>query len=339
MSEYAKALPPLTDIERTLVLQYLRDANVPVTLSPVAAVLDGATSGADRAAVFPVVARGAESGAGALPDVIELQNPTEAVSAYAGQAMRVEFYFNKMGLTFTTEMTSRDGRLCMSIPSVIEHITDHAVRRDVDFSCNIYYSCSNNAKVNFECLSDESYTLFERPVWKDIPTEHQWKAKTYLERFAASARTSGAYNNGLFLIPICHYLTDLPLHLSSVEGRLEPFTALYIDHERLVFGCGNGNLPLVTGAEYAVKMSFAIRKETALTREVFATMRLGSVYGEDAAMSGSPSAPRAGNAAIYAGGERLCADCLFTSLKEEDRRFLYEKATKKVFEIYRSSLA
>lgn len=344
----ASALQPLlTPIERELVLQYLKDANVPVTITDISPACRNARDvqeeqgsreeGAQRlpyTAVFPVLARGAaEAQAEGKADMIELQNPPQQVKDFAGRKARVEFYFNKMGLTFTSSVSAdaKDGTLRLTLPSDIYRIQDDEDALRGEFDCSIYYSCSNNSKVDFRCISKEGYLLFCKPVWKDIALERQRLAKTYLESFVALARANSAYDNGLFLIPICRYLTDTPRHLSPIEGRIEPFTALYLDEKRLVFGyhpcllppppaasssASSGTLsnagaasefPLTAGAEYAVKLSIALYG--ALRREIYATIRLIMLYRGD----------------IQNGGGRVCADCLFTSLKEEDKRYLSEK--------------
>lgn len=319
---------PLTVIERELVLQYLKDANVPVTITALRSCSSSTDAeDASPSAVFPVAARGTEG----EQNVIELQNPPQQVKDFAGKEVRVEFYFNKMGLAFTSRLSpsKEDSPLRLALPESVYRIQERVPTKDTAFTCNIYYSCSNNAKVNFQCISEKEYALFCTPVWKDIAVERQYLAKTYLERFVKAARANGAYNNGLFLIPICRYLTDSNKHLSSIEGRIEPFTALYVDSERLVFGwspavfpkrpsslpdgifpvstqaAGEIPFPLTAGAEYAVKLSVALHG--VLRREIYATCALSSLYRGDDAL-------------------RVCADCLFTSLKEEDRRYLKEKA-------------
>lgn len=314
----------LTAIERSLVLQYLADANVPVTVTasdgecavlPVAATM--------RATDEVPLAANMRSSNKTVHQYIKLCSPLGHVnedttlSRFDGRNVYIEFYFNKMGLTFNATMARRGDILCFPIPSDIRRIASVPVQHDTDFSCTIYYSCSNNASVHLDCLSSPQYTLFTRPVWKDIPLEHQWLAKTYLERFVSDVRSAGvAHSNALFLITVCHYLTDTPQHLDATEGTVKPFTALYIDHERLVFGSANETFPLVAGAEYAFRLSFALHRAGPVSRrEIYTTARIASVYQCD-------------DANTLHGGHRICADCVFTSLKEEDSRYLYEKATK-----------
>ena len=57
---------------------------------------------------------------------------------------------------------------------------------------------------------------------------------------------------------------------------------------------------------------FSMKDAPAVMREVFVTCRVSSVYEIE-------------------GLDSVAADCVFTSLKEEDCRFLYEKATSSLF--------
>lgn len=303
----------LTGIERQLVLQYLIDGNVPVTVTPV----DKKTEqDADKikpllSALFPVALKPGQMTV-LEKGIIMLKNPPQSVTGFSGRQVRVEFYFNRIGLYFITEMKSVKSGLALVIPSVIHRITDTEIKHDYDFSASIYYSCSNKAEVNIDCVPGENYDLFTRPVWSSIPLADQKKAKAYLEQFVAEAKKEKNAGNGLQLIPVCRYLVEESSAVEAVQGRVKPFSILYVDHERIVFGSTNETFPLSQGAEYALRMSFMLRQGPVVKRDVFATCAAAELY-------------RSGD------GKRICADCVYTSLKEEDKRFMYEKATKKLF--------
>lgn len=318
----AEAEPPkagsLTGIERQLVLQYLIDGNVPVTVTPLeSASENGGTDDAQdkikplSSAVFPVALKAEQmtvSGRG----IILLKNPPASALALAKKQVRVEFYFNRVGLYFTTEMRSSKYGLALVIPDIIHRIEAVEVPHDYDFSATIYYSCSNKAAVNIACVPRDGYELFARPAWSAIPLESQKAAKTYLEEFVAEMKKEKVAGNGLALIPICRYLVEKDDKIKAFGGAVEPLQILYVDHERVVLGSANENFPLAQGAEYALKMSFQLKKGPLVRREVFATCAPMKIY-------------RAND------GTRTAADCAYTSLQEEDRRFIYEKATKKLF--------
>ncbi|MBP3709848.1 MAG: hypothetical protein J6I73_05535 [Treponema sp.] len=301
----------LTGIERQLVLQYLIDGNVPVTVTPIESKRDDEKIKPLSSAVFPVALK-AEQITVSDKGIILLKNPPQAVTRFAGKHVRVEFYFNRVGLFFTTEMRSSKSGLALIIPDTIRRIEDIAIKHDYDFFASVFYSCSNKSVVNFDCVPCEGYELFSRPVWSAISLENQRTAKTYLEAFVAEAKKEKNAGNGLQLISICRYLSEKTGALEAFSGGVKPLDILYVDHERIVFGSCNENFSLMHGAEYALKMSFALKTGPIAVREVVATCVPTKVYRS-------------------AEETRACADCTYTSLQEEDRRFMYEKATKQLF--------
>ncbi|MFA6856989.1 MAG: hypothetical protein WCR31_07260 [Treponema sp.] len=300
----------LTGIERQLVLQYLIDGNVPVTVTPVEKKSDDKRIKPLLSAVFPVALK-AEQITVLDKGIILLKNPPQSVIGFAGKTVRVEFYFNRVGLFFTTEMKSIKAGLALVIPAVIHRIIDVEIKHDYDFSASIYYSCSNKSEVNIDCVPGEGFELFTRPVWSTIPLSDQKRAKVYLEQFVSEAKKEKNAGNGLQLIPICRYLVKTNTAIQSVQGRVKPFSILYVDHERIVFGSDNETFPLAQGAEYALRMSFMLRQGPVAKRDVFATCIPAKIYSSE-------------------DSKHMCADCVYTSLQEEDKRFMYEKATKKL---------
>ena len=299
----------LTGIERELVLRYLIDGNVPVTVTPIEKEDgSGETVKPPSSAVFPVALKSEQFASGG-GDIILLKNPPQSVIGFAGKRVRIEFYFNSVGLFFITEMRSVKSGLAFAAPEAICRIKNTEVKHDYDFSATIYYSCSNKATVNFDCVPCEGCELFARPVWASIALENQKAAKAYLERFVAEAKKEKNAGNGLQLIPICRYLTERETRIKSFSGSVKPLDILYVDHERIVFGSTDENFQLSRGAEYALKLSFSLKKGPVAKRDVFATCVPAKIYRAD-------------------GGSRTCADCVYTSLQEEDLRFIYEKATK-----------
>ena len=301
----------LTGIERQLVLQYLIDGNVPVTVTPLEGKHDDEKIKSLSSVVFPVALK-AEQITVSDKGIILLKNPPQAVTHFAGKHVRVEFYFNRVGLFFTTDMRSSKYGLALVIPEAIRRIQDVEAKQEYDFFASVFYSCSNKSVVNFDCIPCAGYELFARPIWSSIPLENQRTAKTYLEAFVAEAKKEKNAGNGLQLISICRYLSEKKEGLESFSGGIKPLDILYVDHERIVFGSCNENFSLMHGAEYALKMSFALKAGPVAVREVVATCVPAKVYRS-------------------AEATRACADCAYTSLQEEDRRFMYEKATKQLF--------
>lgn len=93
----------LSGIERELVLKYLQDANVPVTVTLLESLPETGLH-SPSSAVFPV-ALASEKMTVLNQGIILLKNPGQAVASFAGKDVRVEFYFNRVGLCFITKMT------------------------------------------------------------------------------------------------------------------------------------------------------------------------------------------------------------------------------------------
>lgn len=303
--------PELTGIERELVLQYLIDGNVPVTVTLVEnQELEDA---AQLPVIFPVALK-AEQIEVSHKGVILLKNPPEDVQKFAGKQVKIEFYFHRMGLYFVTQMQETDAGLAIDIPDAIQRIQNQDARSKYDITINFYFSCQNQTNINIGCVPENGYELFSRPVWSSIPVEKQILAKGYLEKFVADAKKDKNAGNGIQLISICRYLVeDVTIEpLPSLQNDVKELGVLYVDHERFVLSSARGQFPLAIGGEYAVKMSLRLKDGPILARNIFITCIVSKIFKIE-------------------NDERAVAECLFTSIQEEDVRFLYEKATRKLF--------
>lgn len=319
----------LTGIERELVLQYLIDGNVPVTVTPLEE--DNSVEEKDTedkknfsnektenekirpaiSTIFPVALKGEQIKV-LEQGIILLTNPPKAVQNFQTKKVRVEFYFNRLGLYFNTELKEVKAGLALVIPSEICRITELEKERPLDFSVRLFYSCNDKENVHIECYSLEGYKLFTKPIWSDVPEEIQKKTKDYLEQFIVHARKQGTAGNGLQLIPVCRYLAEAKPKMQAVEGRSNPLDIIYADYERIVFASDSDSMHLESGAEYALEMSFPLELAAIKERKMFLTCKVEALYNND---------EKSFNAAV----------CRYTSVKEEDVRFLYEKTTNKLF--------
>ncbi len=306
----------LTGIERELVLQYLIDGNVPITVTPIE---ENETEGKVKpasSAVFPVAIK-AEQQKVLQQGIILLTNPSENVRNFIGQNVKVEFYFNRLGLYFETRMKESSAGLALVIPSAISRIEETPTSgRATEFSATLYYSLSReNAEkdaegsMHIECVPADGYDIFVKPVWKDVAEEAQQKAKSYLEEFIAHARKQGVAGSGVQLIPVVRFLAEEGRveKVQSIEGRVEPLEVLFANHERIVFGAKRQDAPLKEGCEYALEMLFPMKRPLN-DRKIFTTCRVESVYRDEEKTL-------------------ACSVCRYTSMQEEDLRFLYEKCT------------
>lgn len=308
----------LTGIERELVLQYLIDGNVPVTLTPIEDSVSSSKGDEEieirslTSQIFPVAIKG-EHMKVRKDGVILLENPVQSVANFANKTVKVEFYFNRVGLYFLSLVKETKKGLTLSIPDQIERIADVEEEADYDFSSVIYFECKTRKDLNIKCVPAEGIELFVRPVWKIIPLENQKNAKALLEDFVAQAKQEKNAGNGIQLIPVCKYLTDTYTpQMSAMENRVKPLSILFVDHERLVLGMETVACTFFTSEEYGIKLSFSIKRGPILTRDIFVTGVVNKIYRS-------------------ADGLHSCVDFRYTTLQEEDLRFLYEKATSTLF--------
>ena len=304
----------LTGIERELVLQYLIDGNVPVTLTPIEdeekendEIIRSLTS-----EIFPVAIKGEHIKVKKDGNIL-LENPPQSVKNFAKKNVRVEFYFNRVGLFFISKVKETKKGLTLSIPDHIDRIIDVVEEANYDFSAIIYFECKSKKDLNIRCVPKDDIELFTRPVWKIIPLENQKKAKELLETYVEQAKKEKNIGNGIQLIPICKYLTERPsISLEAMQDRIKPLSILFIDHERLVLGMESKLCTFFQTEEYGIKLSFSIKKGPILSRDVFVTCIVNKIYRS-------------------ADGLNSCVDFRFTTIQEEDMRFLYEKATSTLF--------
>ena len=319
----------LTGIERQLVLEYLMDGNVPVTVTPIdrkessaSAKKNGQESEnvdsavpASSSGVFPVALR-AEQMTVLDQGIILLKNAPGAIKQFAGREVRVQFYFNKLGLYFVSQMKQVSSGLALVIPAKIERVADEQEEKPKSFSIILYYETGKkNQSLHIDCIPAAGYRLFENPRWSDVEEYDQKKAKSYLEKIVISSREEKKnIGNGVHLIPVVRYLSHKENKQSSIEGRAVPPSVLYIDYERIVFGSSKDNMILSEGCEYALKIGFPIESGPVKERSVYVTCTVDQLYtSEDSS--------------------RVCAVCRYTSIKEEDVRFLYEKIKKEIFKL------
>lgn len=305
----------LSGIERELVLQYLIDGNVPVTLTPIDDINntdDNEIIKSLTSQIFPIAIKG-EHLKVSKEGVIALENPPQAVKNFANKEVKVEFYFNRVGLFFISKVSEKKDGLCLAIPEQIDRIQDVIEEKQYDFSALIYFDCKTRKDVKINCVPTEDIELFTRPAWKIIPLKNQKKAKELLETFVEQAKIEKNAGNGLLLIPVCKYLTEKHVEqMEAMENRQKSLTVLFVDHERLVLGMNTKSCNFFPTEEYGVKLSFAIKNGPILSRDIYVTCCVNKVYRNS-------------------DGESACVDLVYTTMQEEDMRFIFEKATKSLF--------
>lgn len=301
----------LTGIERELVLQYLIDGNVPVTLTPIEQSEQKDNSDTIHSVpsqIFPVAIKG-ENVKASKSGQIFLENVPQSAINLKSKLVKVEFYFNRVGLFFESIVKESKEGFTLELPNEISRIQDVEEEQLYDFSAVLYFDFKNKKDINTKCVPSKIVQLFERPVWKSIPLENQQNAKKLLEKFVDEAKIQKNIGNGLSLIPVCNYLTYENHQFEALENRVKPFEILYVDHERIVLGFESEN-DFVEKDEYGLKFIFSLKKGPILSRDIFVTAYINKIYTHNS---------------------KKCVDFVYTTIQEEDLRFLYEKATKNLF--------
>ncbi|MBQ8014236.1 MAG: hypothetical protein IJ257_07595 [Treponema sp.] len=246
----------LTGIERHLILDYLRDGNIPLTLTPIEEKLP-----------FPVALRG-EQVRFLEPGIILIVNAAPMALSLAGKLVRVQFYFNKLGLFFISKIQLTSGGLALVIPEAIGKVVDVKNLDKSAFSFLIHYDSTD-----ISCEFDEDFPLFSKSRREEV-------VQRYLSR-------------------------KNPAQTESVAGRIHAPKVIYIDSETVVFAALKNDMPLSSGAEYAVRMSFPLSGPIK-ARFVSVSCIIDEMF---------ESFDR----------DRLCACGFFSVISEEDKRFLADK--------------
>lgn len=318
----------LTRIERELVLQYLMDDNVPLTVTleekPEQADVEMVgekipvpekESRIPASAVFPV----------AIPSeqikvldkgIILLKNPARTVLPFLGKLVKVQFYFNHLGLYFITTMKECSQGLAIVVPSSIKRIPETFSKSDYDFSGKISYKAADSV-VEIDCIPMKGYRIFSTPKWSEIPEENQHEAKCLLEKFVQEVK-SGQTNpigNGIQLLSIVRYLCERNIFIQEpVEDRVKPFFIIFADDKRAVLACAENSESLDSELRYSLSLSFTLSKNKLLKRTVQTECSVEKIYENENSKNVK------------------CISLRYENLKEEDSRFLYERLTGKILD-------
>ncbi len=301
----------LTGLERGIVLQYLIDGNVPLTVTAVEEKKLSKDGVPEKVAgIFPVALKSDNLNV-MKEGIILLKNAPETVKSFEGKNVKVQFYFNKVGLYFVTQMRSTSGGLALVVPGLIYRVPETVVPKNKKYSAVLYFESGKDKKqVNIPCDFDNNYPIFVEPKWSDVAEENQAQVKNYLEKAVLSAKSDGkSIGNGLFLIPLCNFLVTNKKLQTNIEGRKSSPKIIYIDHERIVFAGCKDELLIGPDTEYAMKISFPIEKAGPIKERnvyvLFVTTQIFESEKKDDT-------------------ENICAVCHYTSIKQEDVRYLYE---------------
>lgn len=304
----------LTGIERELVLQYLIDGNVPVTVTELndSSVKQKKTA---FSAVFPVALE-AKHLTVLKQGIILLDNPPLEVKNFLSKDVKVQFYFNKLGLYFVTQIKETlSGKLALVIPQKIQKIQEKKEENHSSFSAIFYFSAnqsSSNQKneTSFKCAFSDDFPLFIQPKWSSIEEEKQEIAKSYLKKIVNECKSNNENNrilgNGLFLINICKYLSEEEKTYKAISGRKNPLKIIYIDSSKIVFAGLKDDFIPESETEYSILLSFPIFQGPIKERIIYSNLKFENIFYDDKK-------------------EKFTTVAAFSNIKEEDSRFLEDK--------------
>ena len=130
----------LSGIDRELVLQYLIDGNVPVIITPVSEnETDDDEIHSLNSEIYSIAIE-AEHISVLKEGIILLQNVSSQVVDFEGKKVKVEFYFNKVGLYFITEMKTVSTGPALVIPNEIYFLNFIYIYVFINFSYS-FNSC------------------------------------------------------------------------------------------------------------------------------------------------------------------------------------------------------
>lgn len=285
----------LTGLERELSLRYLMDGNVPITLAKLDCKVPS------EVAIFPQVFP-SNSLEVSLNKII-LKDSTDFLKNTT--KVKVQFYFNKLGLYFCTRLTHEGGKLCLSVPEKIfvssnKRVAKTAARAILRFTGESNKDFCLNAKVPSE------FDIFSMPEWGNIELENQKEAKEYLTAFVQKQKERGV-KPGVYLLSVCRYF----FYEETLES-LPTLDIIFCDSKRILLAKKNSPLELKEGETYMLQFYIDTNKQNLHERAIFVNCVVKDIYISKDKIS-------------------QCAICNFVNLKKEDERFLYEKSTGKLF--------
>ncbi len=230
------------------------------------------------------------------------------------------FYYKGRGLFFETSFRIvRQGYALVISPHIFKQLDD-SQPFEKQIGAKVFFNTQEKKSLSIDCITHPDIPLFSKDAWQKI-TEHaeqnvlsvvnalhgtdfQRSIDMFTENKAQNVEEYySAVNAGL-------YLSGQTVEIPCVEGRIEPLSLLFISHKELVFGCRSGQIPLYEGNEYAAELSVPVQR---IHRTIYITVCVEKIIGS----------PLTEN-------KKQCALASITSIREEDRRFLYERLYNKI---------
>ena len=216
----------LTGIERRLVLEYLTEGDVPLTIA--------------HSGLFPIVVR-AEQVKVLEKGIVLIQN-ANSLSPLIGKMVRVQFYFNKLALYFEASVQPSSAGIALVIPSVISKVEDAEPEASNSFSAMIYHESASKGggdkcqKTSILCRTEENFPLFLQGEYKKVAdrylsSPHEAKIESIADRIHAPSVIYLDSERVLF----ASKKTDMPLSVDAEYAVCLRFPISGPIRERLVY--------------------------------------------------------------------------------------------------------
>ena len=296
----------LSKVEREVVLQSIKKEMINITIK--------SREENNKFAVFPIALSAASLSIENNDTIIIKRNLKKTVEPFLDKIIRVEFYFNHMGLYFDSCMTESFRGYCISVPKSVFRMQKSVEKTSYNFYGSISYKDERGCETLINCVPQDFYALFESPSWIDISEEKTPDAKIIFDQIMNDySFMSLNCGDSMFIINICRYaLEDASYSVEPVEGAFKPLDIIYIDDERVVLASREAkNAPLNIGADYDLIMYSSIGSNSRLKRRI--RVNIGIEYEFKSAVNGS-----------------CCFVGHYRTIKAEDHRYLYEKTVGKI---------
>ncbi len=291
----------LNAMERNMVLQYVKtqDAQMTLALEQAPFQKDGGPSDL----VFPVGIPNEKLSV--FPNgVFVFDYSIRAIEAFVDKNVRVQFYYNHLGLQFVSRLQKTQQGYAVVVPLQLKRIGEIRSYSKDDFTGVISYIVKGQKSVELPCLPNREFDLFSKPNWKLVEPYLQSTVQQYYERFAYDLGASGNEDIS-YLISVCRYISR-PQETEAVEGTAKPYDIIFIDSKKIILGSKDGEAsPLQLSSSYQMKLEFGVFATDFFKRNIRSDVTISDLY------SGKF-------------GQR-CFVCNFSNMKEEDIRFLFEK--------------
>ena len=285
----------LDGIERDIILKEMQIRPMPITIH-----LGDTSAGT----MFPVGV-GADKVKVTDENMLLINSGAKGLRPLVGRQIRVQFYFNHLGLFFISILEESARGYSIEVPPRLYKVQNQKKAKEEHlFTASISYSSKDKETIRLSAFPHKAYNLFAKPDWQTIEQELQPTAQIYYERYVFNLPIKPNADIS-YLISICRYVSQQVMP-PALEGTIKPFDIIYIDATKIVLGCLEQDALLQLDADYSLQLDFTLGENERFKRTVSVTITITDMY-----MSGDRRAK--------------CLVGTFSAIKQEDRRFLHEK--------------